>query len=717
MTDRGYLNLLSHLTRPTTNLPLQTIQGSIAHYLAHVQPSPTPLAATIVSSPFFRNALYERLDGLSAAFRHAIHVKVKALKEEPRGVFTRSLYSRLDVWVREVLNGLQGGIPLLRLACYTGMVQGLEDWDDELKTKEGRIRRKVEEELVVVLAEVMDEFTVASSTGWEKEFTQEAQTQTAEGMLQLTFLIAAKAIPLTAHERLRVLPLASLIRLLLSTLEEAFEGGTFLRALTSQDSSLLPNGLVSSKITTLSQSLLLLNMSSLSGMCSQLLSILADTRPSEAWLVMQEITDTFIQISSAIEGDWLKVPFSRITDENELEPQAREVASATWLVLKTLLFTTIRTTQSLLSVVIYTPQPPPLRRSPSMRSVSPSGSRSTPYTFALTTLQIFSNLAFTLPQFGGLSSTAESGFIELKKVFYTALDVLAADELESARFMHELRESMEHNYTRTQAWPKTFWNAKKAYALACAEQLAKVLNEDSIKNDVYPLVASHLNDSSHRETYESAHSVMLAIFGAHSQKAEKLLSSQSLNIKGNDGRLQSFAEQAVPFYTQCLIDNSHPEKLTFVQLRLAYRALVRSASTMIPDGDTFAWFCVDSLIRALHTVPTDPEHQSSLLLALIASTSAVNLPVLPMVLDAILQEIKNREGAKDAKQEAVGALFEEISERVGDEGKEFAMKWWDENKLRLGRAVGGDGSVGDDAIASGKESSGKGKERETVSRL
>ena len=187
MTDRGYLNLLSHLTRSTTNLPLRTIQGSVAHYLARVHPSPKPLAATVVSSPFFRNASFERLDGLATTFRHAIHVKVKALKDEPGGVFTRSLYTRLGDWVKEVLNGLQGGMPLVRLACYTGMVQGLEDWEADLKAKEGRIRRKVEEELVVALAEVMDEFTASSPTGWEREFSQDAQVQTAEGTLTYHF--------------------------------------------------------------------------------------------------------------------------------------------------------------------------------------------------------------------------------------------------------------------------------------------------------------------------------------------------------------------------------------------------------------------------------------------------------------------------------------------------------------------------------------------------
>lgn len=57
-------------------------------------------------------------------------------------------------------------------------------------------------------------------------------------MLQLTFLVIAKAMPFVAHERLRVLPLASLIRLLLSTIDDAFEGGTFLRVLTLENGSL-----------------------------------------------------------------------------------------------------------------------------------------------------------------------------------------------------------------------------------------------------------------------------------------------------------------------------------------------------------------------------------------------------------------------------------------------------------------------------------------------
>lgn len=261
-------------------------------------------------------------------------------------------------------------------------------------------------------------------------------------------------------------------------------------------------------IQTLSKSLLLAHMASLSGMCSQLLSVLADTRPTEAWPVIQETLSTFYNMTRAIETDWLRTPFANVNTEEELsanriinitarinwirsliDPEAREIGRAMWIVLKTMLFTTIRINQSVLTIVVFVPQPSPARRTSRAQLSTPS--QSSPYALALTALHTLSHLSFALPQFGGVSSTStEGGFPELKKAFYTALDVLSADEHESARFVHELRESMDVIHARQkQTWPKKFEQAKKAYALACAEQLVKVLSEDSIREDIYPLCA------------------------------------------------------------------------------------------------------------------------------------------------------------------------------------------------------------------------------------
>lgn len=103
-----------------------------------------------------------------------------------------------------------------------------------------------------------------------------------------------------------------------------------------------------------------------------------------------------------------------------------------WNVLKTALFTIIMIVQSVLTNLVYVAQPEGISSS--------RESQSSPFAFTLTALHIFSNLAFVLPQFGGVISTAEGSLPELKKVFYTALDVLAADEAESRRFVRELSE-------------------------------------------------------------------------------------------------------------------------------------------------------------------------------------------------------------------------------------------------------------------------------------
>ena len=174
MSDRGYFVLLTHLTRGTNTLPLQTIQASVAHYLAHVQPSPTPLAASVVSSPFFRPISYPKLETLETAFRHAVHIKIKLLKDEKGGLFTRSLVARTGDWIEDVLKGLEGGDSMLRLACTCGLEHGLHEREDDLAVSQSGMKHRVDEELIMALAEVMDMYSSASG-GWAREFKADAQ--------------------------------------------------------------------------------------------------------------------------------------------------------------------------------------------------------------------------------------------------------------------------------------------------------------------------------------------------------------------------------------------------------------------------------------------------------------------------------------------------------------------------------------------------------------
>lgn len=66
--------------------------------------------------------------------------------------------------------------------------------------------------------------------------------------------------------------------------------------------------------------------------------------------------------------------------------------------------------------------------------------------------------------------------------------------------------------------------------------------------------SSHLSDPSYRETYESSHSVVLAIFASHADHhaaGQENMSSSDVRAPGQGPR---FTERLVPFYTHCLIE-------------------------------------------------------------------------------------------------------------------------------------------------------------------
>jgi hypothetical protein len=286
MSDRGYTNLLVHLHRPTTTLPLPAIQAVLAHHLAHLFP-PTPLAATAVSSPLFLSQplTHSKLQALSNAFRHSTHIKFRAITSPPssrlRALFVRSLGPRVRQWVGAVMGGVQGGQPVMRLACCSGLLMGLEDLRVAEKLEVGG-RGGVEEEVVVALAEVMDTYAYSYGYGrpshgveeWEEEFQPmkegEGEFQVllllvellkyvnVRGVdtLSLALILASQSLPLIAPDKLKALPLRVrsclniciysltyirtpvrhtkvLARLLTSVISSAFQSGTFLSTLSS----------------------------------------------------------------------------------------------------------------------------------------------------------------------------------------------------------------------------------------------------------------------------------------------------------------------------------------------------------------------------------------------------------------------------------------------------------------------------------------------------
>ena len=233
----------------------------------------------------------------------------------------------------------------------------------------------------------------------------------------------------------------------------------------------------------------------------------------------------------------------------------------------------------------------------------------------------------------------------------------------------------------------------------------------SVHNEPY-FNFSHLDDPSHRETYESAHSVILAVFAAHARAQSE--STTVLGVKGKGTLRATFVEKIVPFYVQCLLEvcvivrcilslratkntvciqNSIDGKLTTSQLRLAFSALTSSASASTP---AMGKFCISSLISLLSSLSAneDAQRRHRLGLVLVSTLSALPLAVLPDALAAVANEMKDSKSEKRA--ELASEVFKEIMENVGDREKEYCLRWWEEQREALegsAEAKSGEGAL------------------------
>ncbi|TFK39012.1 hypothetical protein BDQ12DRAFT_604733 [Crucibulum laeve] len=768
--DRGYTTLLTHLHNPTSPLPFTTIQGALAHHLANLSPLPTPLAATAVSSPLYLSLplTHIKLQSLSIAFRHASHLKYRALIEAEKNqsqvasLFRKSTQAAMGQWANEVVKGVQGGHPVLRLACCTGLLLGVHDLKVVGKTGEeegvdlGKPREGVEDEVVVALAEVMDIYayaylSVPTSFGaeeWEKEFQPAGQD-----ILSLALILASQSLPLVVRDKLKVLPLPMLTRALTTTISSTFKSGAFLSdlqaSLKSKDNKIcIPSSSpMSQTLQSISSSPLMSSIASLSKLTATVLSLMLDTssptRVDEGMHTTSLTLETFREMSRQVETDWASTQLARAS-EDDISPDSKDLTKSIWTTLKTLLFSNIMLADAVLSTVVFIPP------------LSPPHSHVTPSTLALQVLRTLSHLSFVISQFGGVTTTSQ-GFEALKKTFYLALDILAQGDSDSgvsgAKANAYVRESCLSLKAEGSRVAPSVQEAKQVYVLVSIEQLVPALSEESIKQWVWGLCYSHLSDPTHRETYESAHSVVLAIFASHAQqhqqqRADRRLLSGTDTVDSQDedgsnhntgghtatnspgrgdkaagkevssgkelGSSTNFVKRMVPFYAHCLVENSVDGKLSTNQLRLAYSALVRSASASaymldVPPDETYtlAWYCIEVLldtIRELLSMRQSSgnskgkakllEHEGKteerlhrLHLMLISTIPSLPLPLMLHALEEIRTVIAAYpqvdsgvviEGAEEEgnKKELVESLFKEILERVGDREKEAAIQWW-----------------------------------------
>ncbi|KAJ4491609.1 hypothetical protein C8J55DRAFT_284139 [Lentinula edodes] len=751
MSSHAYTNLLQHLHRAQPALPLETIQSALAFHIANHSLVPTPLAATAITSPLFLSYPFtlSRLQTLSNSFRHAIHLKFTLLSGPRFSFFERSISAHLAQWTEELIKGIQGGNPLLRLAAASGILLGLEDLRTQAKANsldvdsnssdlasQGPVpyatRAKVEDEIVIAFAEVMDQEGVGRE--WESEFQQIALLSNSVqvdapadqipsptiSLLTLSLILAAQSLPLVASSKLKALPLTALSEILTSCITEAFNKGDFLHQTTASE-TLQPY------------------IASLSRLEALVLSLSINSRRREGLSSSQETLNRFQEIAVQVVG---VIP-QLLSINTPSATMAVSPSSGPWITLKTLLFSIIMISDSVLSACLYIP--------PTVYRLSPTSSLSSPASLSLTTLLTLFRLSFVVSQFGGISSMGggeEASFKEMRKAAYLALDILASGpEDVSERFVDELMAQCVsvHSGSQELGHPQTVVEmklkppveqiidlAKISFALSCIEQLVPVLSVKYLKGPVWNLVEPNLDlrysppgtsevsssspnsdtsqqlmDQLTRETFESAHSVVLAILAANATNADLM----GPGVSGsNDGKgkareeedlsLSDFCTRLVPFYSRCLIQNSAEGKLSTSQLRIAYAALVRSACSSVSptryESDeisqyTLAWYCISELLSAIQNLGNDIpdlEQKHRLHITLIACVSALPLSLLGRFFEEIDGVLRIDRESKDSEDmaaltmqdqnrtELIQALYRELSQMVGDREKEYVLRWW-----------------------------------------
>jgi hypothetical protein len=195
-------------------------------------------------------------------------------------------------------------------------------------------------------------------------------------------------------------------------------------------------------------------MAPLSKLTALTVTILCESRPAEGMVAAAAALEALRPLSKSLESDWMgssvaKVArndddgwvfthFPRYVQSDRTPTDTREQTTLVWKTLKTLLFANIMIADAALSAVIFVPP------------AAYAGAVPVPSALALTVLHTLCNLSFVVSQFGGVTTTASPGFVELKKTFYLALDILAKSEEESDRFVRELCLSVREWQDRAQ---------------------------------------------------------------------------------------------------------------------------------------------------------------------------------------------------------------------------------------------------------------------------
>ncbi|GAA5846040.1 hypothetical protein JCM9279_004765 [Rhodotorula babjevae] len=503
--------------------------------------------------------------------------------------FLRELYAGLWADPTSTTPGGGGVDPLVRLTLASGALAALQEWK----------RRK--EKLWVGGSGGLDRAEHEVGRAWTEWSDARRRPAVAE-LEAFPAWLAAQTVPFVKVEELAASWNAPALLSALSTaFSSAFAHGTaFSRPPLAADLSSTPSGLEwavpspsHAHLSALVQQPLFTSLGPLSRALGRALEATALTAQSRSDpLVAQAslsaihgLSESLLAVATTLSADWAATPWSDHTDELALAPATRN-QTAPWTLLKSLLFAQTLVYSSLLEVVSSAPGAEP--------GTPPTALQRT---LASEAVQALARTYFVALRFG------QAGFEAWRAVLAGLVEVVAApsvgartgpswtgeedgEEGESAPSpAEELVRSLEPQ--RTGPHERAVERAGATFWLNTAEQVMRSLSDDYVERVVLRGCRPYLDDATYRDSFEAAHSVVLAVLST----------------------TKRCACEVAPWYIDLLL-RTYPSLLSPTQLRLAYATVV--AGVTAAGDDALASWCVEELLVRIDALPPSTAAAASL---------------------------------------------------------------------------------------------------------
>ncbi|KEI37032.1 uncharacterized protein L969DRAFT_90095 [Mixia osmundae IAM 14324] len=585
--SESYINLLHDLHLPASSPLPASLPTVLAYHLATLPlPQLTHLCRVLLQSACLWSKTgdpqdlvhYERGQEIYRAIQRGFLGRVDHVSQEqgPGWRGRRQLANCLDA-VLQALDGsdeseqasssskLQINHPVRKLVVASGCLsalQAVKERQDSLYVGGKSLMGRAENETLILWAEVLEYMTGTTpqlDLTWTSNDHRRPGDLLSSGpavstAMSLPTYLAAQTLPIVDSAKLGALPVAPLISMLTTTIESCFDNGRLFDGL---DDDLIEtvDGLAWNSPSSSQDrldSLLRLPLYPELGRVSRLLGNLFAAPGAELEYIESSCL-RLLRLVARVEASWRRCRWSDVTKDTELASTTR-LAKQPWTHHKTLLFTLTMIHSALMTLLTSTPSQ--VGRPPAA-------------VLDLTslTLQTFSKVYFVTQRFG------PDGFGAYLNAWHGALDLCARASSDDAR---AIITKLEPRHASSQT-DREVDRACLTYYLNVAEQLMETLPDDYVESHIMPMTRRYLDDARYADAFDSAHSVVLAVFAKNKRCSIELM----------------------PWYSD-LVLRSYPEMMTSSQIRLAYTTMVKRASEV---DDALAWYCVAKLIKTIQDIP------------------------------------------------------------------------------------------------------------------